>query len=98
MVFVGIAMVFYPWLSEYVYENRVDSIVNAYKEEAANIDTSEKDALLRGAAEYNDQLVNSNVALVDPWLHLFNHELKVLVAKGLEIFRKHSCRYIVANH
>lgn len=64
---VGLCLLGYPWISEYLFENRVDSIIKTYEAEAG--ETSEEDvkAMLEKAELYNSQLSQAQVVLTDPF-------------------------------
>lgn len=66
-ILIGICLIFYPWISEYLYENRVDGLIETYEAQASAIDNSEKDKLLEEAQAYNKELLNSSVKLTDPF-------------------------------
>lgn len=60
-------MLLYPWISNYLYENRADGEVSAYEEQVEKTDDSEKQEILRKAREYNNILTESKVQLTDPF-------------------------------
>lgn len=64
---VGLCLLGYPWISEYLFKNRVDSIIKTYEAEAG--ETSEEDvkAMLEKAELYNSQLSQAQVVLTDPF-------------------------------
>ena len=43
----GLAMLLYPWISNYLYENRADGEVSAYEEQMEKTDDSEKQEMLK---------------------------------------------------
>lgn len=63
----GLAMLLYPWISNYLYENRADGEVSAYEEQVEKTDDSEKQEILKKAREYNNILTESKVQLTDPF-------------------------------
>ena len=60
-------MLLYPWISNYLYENRADGEVSAYEEQVEKTDDSEKQEILKKAREYNNILTESKVHLTDPF-------------------------------
>ena len=60
-------MLLYPWISNYLYENRADGEVSAYEEQVEKTDDSEKQEMLKKAREYNNILTESKVQLTDPF-------------------------------
>ncbi|MCC8168156.1 MAG: class C sortase [Clostridiales bacterium] len=52
----GIALLVYPWVSNYVYENRARSQISAYEDEIAAIDTEESSAILFSAQKFNERI------------------------------------------
>lgn len=63
----GLAMLLYPWISNYLYENRADGEVSAYEKQVEKTDDSEKQEILKKAREYNNILTESKVQLTDPF-------------------------------
>ena len=60
-------MLLYPWISNYLYENRADGEVSAYEKQVEKTDDSEKQEILKKAREYNNILTESKVQLTDPF-------------------------------
>lgn len=67
LVLIGLSLALYPWISEFLYENQVDTILYEYEDVIEETDTSELDEMLQAAYEYNDALLHSNVTLTDPF-------------------------------
>ena len=67
IVIIGLCLLAYPWISEYFYENRVDSIVHSYEMESDRLGESKKGEILSAAREYNRKLAESKVLLKDPF-------------------------------
>lgn len=63
----GLAMLLYPWISNYLYENRADGEVSVYEKQVEKTDDSEKQEILKKAREYNNILTESKVQLTDPF-------------------------------
>lgn len=64
---IGLALVLYPWISEYLYEYGVQSLVESYESDNNDMDDSEKEEQLRLAREYNEALLKANIKLTDPF-------------------------------
>lgn len=67
VVFLGLILVLYPFISNYLFEHRADSLISSYEEEAEQLDTSETDAIWAAAREYNLALLKNRVQLTDPF-------------------------------
>ncbi|MCD8138101.1 MAG: class C sortase, partial [Parabacteroides gordonii] len=65
---VGVAMNAYPFVANYVFENRADSLVESVEETAEEIVDEEKQEALEEAQQYNESLNESHVQLSDPFL------------------------------
>jgi sortase A len=66
-IVISLAALCYPFVSNYVFEHRTDSLISTYEEETAEIDTSELDELWGKADEYNNTLVTGHIQLTDPF-------------------------------
>ena len=67
MILASCAMLFYPFISNYLYENRTDSLISTYEEQIDNTDNLEIEEQLARAREYNAELVDAHVVLTDPF-------------------------------
>lgn len=67
IILIGLTLTCYPWISEYVYEHGVQSLVETYKEDSQSLDDKEKEELLAQARKYNEVLLTSNIKLTDPF-------------------------------
>ena len=56
IILIGLTLTCYPWISEYVYEHGVQSLVETYKEDSQSLDDKEKEELLAQARKYNEVL------------------------------------------
>lgn len=65
---ISLLLTIYPWIANYLFEHRTDSVANAVNQAAQEIDTSEQEAALQDAQEYNRMLTTGHVALVDPFI------------------------------
>ena len=62
------ALILYPFIANYVFEHRTDSIVQAVEEEADEIDDSVKKAELERAGQYNEMIASGHIRLQDPFV------------------------------
>lgn len=64
----ALGLVSYPFISNYVFENRTDSIVETIEQSAEEITDVEKQAAIEDAEKYNDIISNGHVELKDPFV------------------------------
>lgn len=62
------ALILYPFIANYVFEHRTDSIVQAVEEEADEIDDSLRKAELERAGQYNEMIASGHIRLQDPFV------------------------------
>lgn len=62
------ALILYPFIANYVFEHRTDSIVQAVEEEAEEIDDSVRKAELERAGQYNEMIASGHIRLQDPFV------------------------------
>lgn len=62
------ALILYPFIANYVFEHRTDSIVQAVEEEADEIDDSVRKAELERAGQYNEMIASGHIRLQDPFV------------------------------
>lgn len=65
---IAIALMMYPFISNYLFEHKTDSTVEAIQQAAQEIDDSEQQAAIEEARKYNQTLANGHVTLVDPFM------------------------------
>ena len=66
---IGLALLLYPLISNYLYETRQDGVLVEYQEQANTLQTSEeREAVLEAARQYNRQLSTGILSLQDPFL------------------------------
>lgn len=65
---VALVLTMYPFVSNYLFEHKTDSYVNAVEQAAQEIDDSEKQAALNAAREYNQVIASGHVQLTDPFI------------------------------
>lgn len=76
LILAGLTCALYPWISEYLFENRADSLIETYQAEAQEIDDTDKTEMLTVAREYNKNLLRSTAVLSDPFTVAENAEDK----------------------
>lgn len=62
------ALILYPFIANYVFEHRTDSIVQVVEEEADEIDDSVRKAELERAGQYNEMIASGHIRLQDPFV------------------------------
>lgn len=67
VVILGLILLFYPFISNYLFDHRADSLISSYEEETEQLDTSETDAMWAAAVDYNRALLTNHVQLTDPF-------------------------------
>ena len=67
IIFVGICLIAYPWISNYVYEHAAQSTVNTYSEKVKEVNKDDLKKMLEEAKAYNEKLLKANVVLTDPF-------------------------------
>lgn len=65
---MAIALMMYPFISNYLFEHKTDSTVEAIQQAAQEIDDSEQKAAIEEAKKYNQVLANGHVTLTDPFI------------------------------
>ncbi len=68
VIMFGTALLFYPFISEYLFEHRVDSEINTYQDIVDDISNDMYNRMLKGTQEYNEALTQSQVQLTDPFI------------------------------
>lgn len=64
--FIGIGLLLYPFISDYVNSRHQSRIVENYQDSVSKLDDSEKQALFQKAAEYNQRLASTKDAFYHP--------------------------------
>ncbi|MBP0974449.1 MAG: class C sortase [Oscillospiraceae bacterium] len=64
--FFGIALLLYPFVSDYLNSRHQSRVVQNYQEASNQIDDSRKEELLRQAADYNKRLAETEGAFYNP--------------------------------
>ena len=71
-IICGILLASYPWISNYVNERAADGEINVYEENVQNMDEEKLKEYLLDAQEYNAALLDTRIALIDPFDAEFN--------------------------
>ena len=72
IIICGILLASYPWISNYVNERAADGEINVYEENVQNMDEEKLKEYLLDAQEYNAALLDTRIALIDPFDDEFN--------------------------
>ena len=72
IIICGILLASYPWISNYVNERAADGEINVYEENVQNMDEEKLKEYLLDAQEYNAALLDTRIALIDPFDAEFN--------------------------
>ena len=67
IILAGICLLGYPYLSEYLFEHRTDSIIKTEAVKAESNNDADNDALIKHAIQYNKELSESKVTITDPF-------------------------------
>lgn len=67
VIILGLLGAAYPAISNYVFENRADSMVYSYEDAAADLEDLQRDELWDLANEYNETLRSNTVRFTDPF-------------------------------
>ena len=67
LLLLAIGLIVYPFIANYVFENRSDSIVELAQESMEAIEDTEKEEELEAAREYNQVIASGRVELTDPF-------------------------------
>lgn len=64
---MAICLLVYPYIANYVFEHRADSVIDAVEKSTDAIPDEEKEAAIQEAREYNAYIANGTVKLTDPF-------------------------------
>lgn len=79
IILSGVALLLYPWISNWLYQSQADSKVNVYHEKVEQMGDTERETELKRAEDYNRNLNQAQVTLTDPFIADQQQE-----AEGLE--------------
>lgn len=68
LLLLAIGLLLYPFLSNYMFENRADSIVSTVEQSAENMLSEEQQKAVKAAEEYNRIIASGHVTLTDPFI------------------------------
>ena len=64
--FLGIALLLYPAVSDYVNSRNQSTVIQSYQDAVENIGDDEKERMIKQAEEYNKRLAQTAGAFYDP--------------------------------
>ena len=64
---VGVGLMAYPFIANYIFENRQDSIVETYENTTSAVDRAKTEALIADAEKYNEAIASGHIQLHDPF-------------------------------
>lgn len=67
LLLMAICLLAYPYIANYVFEHRADSVIDAVEKSTDAIPDEEKEAAIQEAREYNAYIANGTVELTDPF-------------------------------
>ena len=65
---IALGLMAYPFIANYIFENRADSIVSVIEQSAQNTDKEEWKTAIEQAEEYNHVLASGHIQLKDPFM------------------------------
>ena len=65
---VSSALILYPFIANYVFEHRADSLVHTVEENVEEIDDSMRKSQLEQARNYNEMIASGHIQLQDPFV------------------------------
>lgn len=65
---IAIALTMYPFISNWLFDHKTDSVADAVEQAVQEIDDSEQQAALEAARKYNQTLASGHVVLTDPFV------------------------------
>lgn len=68
IILSGVALLLYPWISNWLYQSQADSKVNVYHEKVEQMGDTERETELKRAEDYNKNLNQAQVTLTDPFI------------------------------
>ena len=63
----ALILMMYPFVANYLFEHKTDSVVDSIEQSAQDIDDSEQKAAIEAAKKYNQTIANGHVQLKDPF-------------------------------
>ena len=65
---VALALMLYPYVANYLFEHRTESVVNTVEQMIQDVDDEEWEAEIEAARQYNEVLASGHVQLTDPFI------------------------------
>ena len=65
---IALGLMVYPFIANYIFENRADSIVSVLEQSAQDTDNTEWKTAIEQAEEYNHVLASGHIQLKDPFI------------------------------
>lgn len=65
---IALGLMIYPFIANYLFEHRTDSIVDTLEETVQETDDVELEAAIEAARQYNEMIASGHVRLTDPFL------------------------------
>lgn len=66
---IALGLMIYPFISNYIFENRADSLVHTIRKSTYALDDEDRRAAIEQAREYNDIISNGHIKLKDPFVY-----------------------------
>lgn len=64
---IALMLMMYPFIANYLFEHKTDSVVDSVQQTAEKLDDSEQKAEIEKVMRYNELLANGHVVLTDPF-------------------------------
>ena len=64
---IALMLMMYPFIANYLFEHKTDSVVDSVQQTAEKLDDSEQKAEIEKDMRYNESLANGHVVLTDPF-------------------------------
>lgn len=77
-ILFGVALMLYPWVSDYLFQRQAQSKVAVLKDKEKSLSEQERDEMLSLAEEYNENLRQSQVQLTDPFVETEQNQVEGL--------------------
>lgn len=85
IMMVGVGLMGYPWISNWLYDHSVDSTVSVYQEKIDGAGSERLPALWKEAQDYNSSLSHASVALTDPFVETQERAEDLAYAEVLDV-------------
>lgn len=79
---------FYPWISEFLYQIQSGSKVSSYEEITMNYTQEQMRQMLVQAEKYNEQLLQKQLCIADPFAENFHNSKDMVYEKILNVDRQ----------